>query len=60
MNTGHRRLANGSLVRVDIELGRWVGSLYTPQMTVQTLFVGNHAEVRAWADHTVARITAAG
>jgi hypothetical protein len=60
MNTGHRRLANGSLVRVDIELGRWVGSLYTPQMTVQTLFVGNQAEVRAWADRTVARITAAG
>jgi hypothetical protein len=59
MNTGHRRLANGSLVRVDIESGRWVGSLYTPQMTVKTLFVGNQAEVRGWADRIVARITAA-
>jgi hypothetical protein len=69
MNTGHRRLANGSLVRVDIELGRWVGSLYTPQMTVKTVIVGNQAEVSAWADRICrlaaaptypARITAAG
>jgi hypothetical protein len=54
MSTGHRRLANGWLVRVDIELGRWVGTLYTPEMTVKTLAVGSEAEVRAWADRIVA------
>ena len=41
MRTGHRRLADGSLLRVDIELGRWVGSLYTPDMRVKTQIVGS-------------------
>jgi hypothetical protein len=54
MSTGHRRLANGLLVRVDIELGRWVGTLYTPELTVKTLIVGTEAEVRTWADRIVA------
>ena len=37
MRTGHHRLADGSLLRVDIELGRrWVGTLYTPDMRVRT------------------------
>jgi hypothetical protein len=27
MRTGHHRLADGSLLRVDIEQDRWVGSL---------------------------------
>ena len=27
MRTGHHRLADGSLLRVDIERGSWVGSL---------------------------------
>ena len=40
MRTGHHRLADGSLLRVDIELGRWVGSLYTPDMRVKTQIVG--------------------
>jgi len=50
MRTGHHRLADGSLLRVDIELGRWVGSLYTPDMRVKTRVVGSDVEVLAWAD----------
>lgn len=49
MRTGHHRLADGSLVRVDIELGRWVGSLYTPDMRVMRRIVGSDYEVHAWA-----------
>jgi hypothetical protein len=54
MRTGHHRLADGSLVRVDIELGHWVGRLYTPQMTVQTQIVGSDAEVHAWVEQIAA------
>jgi hypothetical protein len=49
MRTGHHRLADGSLLRVDIERGSWVGSLYTRDMRVKTRFVGSDAEVHAWA-----------
>ena len=54
MRTGHHRLADGSLLRVDIELGRWVGSLYTPDMRVKTQIVGTDVDVDAWADQLVA------
>lgn len=50
MRTGHHRLADGWLLRVDIEQGGWVGRLYTPQMTVQTQVVGTDEQVHAWAD----------
>jgi hypothetical protein len=50
MSTGHHRLPDGSLVRIDIELGRWVGRLYTPDMSVTAQIVGTDAEVHAWAD----------
>jgi hypothetical protein len=50
MRTGHHRLADGSLLRVDIEWGRWVGSLYTPDLRVKTQIVGTDAQVHAWAD----------
>jgi hypothetical protein len=50
MRTGHHRLADGSLLRVDIELGRWVGSHYTHDMRVKTRVVGSDVEVHAWAD----------
>lgn len=53
MGTGHHRLADGTLLRVDIELGRWVGSLYTPEMGVKTRIVGNEVEVHAWAARQV-------
>jgi hypothetical protein len=49
MRTGHHRLADGSLLRVDIERGRWVGSLYTRDMRVKTRIVGSDVEVHAWA-----------
>ena len=54
MRTGHHRLANGLLVRVDIEMGRRVGRLYTPQMTLQTQIVGSDADVHAWAERLAA------
>ena len=54
MRTGHHRLADGSLLRVDIEFGRWVGSLYTPDMRVKTQIVGTDVDVHAWADQLVA------
>ena len=41
MRTGHHRLADGSLLRVDIELGRWLGRLYTPDMRIKTQIVGS-------------------
>ena len=50
MSTGHRRLPDGSIVRVDIEMGRWVGRLYTPEMTVKTVIVGDATDVGAWAE----------
>ena len=49
MRTGHHRLADGSLLRVDIELGRWVGSIYTPDMQVRRRIVGTDVQVHAWA-----------
>ncbi|AGB22037.1 hypothetical protein Mycsm_01641 [Mycobacterium sp. JS623] len=52
--TGHHRLPDGSLLRVDSELGRWVGTLYTPEMKVKIRIVGSDAEVHAWADKIAA------
>lgn len=48
MSTGHYRLADGSLVRVDIELGAWVGRLYASDMKVKDRIRGSDAEIRAW------------
>ena len=36
--TGHRRLANGSLLRLDLEGGKYVGRLYAPDLTVKKVF----------------------
>ena len=49
VRTGHHRQPDGSVVRVDIEMGRWVGSLYTPQMKLKAQLVGSYPEVHAWA-----------
>jgi hypothetical protein len=49
MRTGHHRFPNGSVLRVDLERGRWVGTLYAPCMTIRTQLVGSDAEVHAWA-----------
>jgi hypothetical protein len=53
--TGHRRLADGLLFRIDIELGRWVGNLYARDMRVKTRVVGSDVEVHAWADRVEQR-----
>lgn len=50
MRTGHHRQPDGSVVRVDIEMGRWVGSLYTPEMKIKTRIIGSELEVHSWAD----------
>lgn len=49
IRTGHYRFPDGSVLRVDLEMARWVGTLYTPSMTVKTQFVGTDAAVHAWA-----------
>jgi hypothetical protein len=55
MHTGHCRLADGSLLRVDVELGRFVGTLYTPGLEVKSRIHGTEAHVHAWVDAIVAR-----
>ena len=54
MNTGHYRLADGSLLRVDVELGSFVGTLYTPGMNVKNQIHGSAAKVHAWVDEIAA------
>jgi hypothetical protein len=54
LRTGHHRLPDGSLLRVDTELGRWVGTLYSPELKVKLRIVGSDAEVHAWADKIAA------
>jgi hypothetical protein len=49
IRTGHYRFPDGSVLRVDLEMGRWVGTLYAPSMTVKTQIVGSDAAVHAWA-----------
>jgi len=49
MRTGHRRLPDGHLLRIDVESDRWVATLFNPDLTVRSQFVGSDAEVHAWA-----------
>ena len=49
MHTGHHRLPDGGVLRVDFEMGRWVGTLYAPSMAIKTQMVGSDAQVHAWA-----------
>jgi hypothetical protein len=49
MRTGHYRLPDGSVLRVDFERGRWVGTLYAPSMTIKTQIVGSDFQVHTWA-----------
>jgi len=46
---GHHRLPDGGVLRVDFEMGRWVGTLYAPSMTIKTQIIGSDAQVHAWA-----------
>jgi hypothetical protein len=54
MHTGHYRLADGSLLRVDVELGRFVGRLYNPELNVKRRIHGSEAKVHAWVDEIAA------
>jgi hypothetical protein len=44
-HTGHYRLADGSLIRLDRELGRWVGTEFGPDLTVRRQVVGTQDRV---------------
>lgn len=44
--TGHIRAADGSVVRLDIEMGAYVGTYYRPNMSVRAMVRGSLAEVQ--------------
>ena len=43
---GHIRAADGSVVRLDIEMGTYVGRYYRPDMSVRAIAFGSLAEVQ--------------
>jgi hypothetical protein len=49
-HAGHRRLCDGSVLRLDFELGRWVGCHYRPNLTVGAMVRGRLDEVAAVLD----------
>jgi hypothetical protein len=49
MRSGHYRVPDGGVLRVDFEMGRRVGTLYAPSMKIKTQIVGSDAQVHAWA-----------
>jgi hypothetical protein len=57
MHTGHYRLADGSLLRVDTQMGHFVGTFYTPALEVKTQVQGSAAQVHAWVDAIAARFS---
>jgi hypothetical protein len=44
---GHIRLPDGSVLRLDFELGRFVATHYRPDMTIRNCVRGGFDEVRA-------------
>jgi hypothetical protein len=44
--TGHIRAADGSVVRLDIEMGAYVATYYQPNMSVRAMVRGSLAEVQ--------------
>lgn len=44
---GHIRAADGSVVRLDIEMDTYVGRYYRPDMSVRAIVIGSLAEVQA-------------
>jgi hypothetical protein len=44
--TGHIRAADGSVVRLDIEMGAYVATYYRPNMSVMAMVRGSLAEVQ--------------
>jgi hypothetical protein len=51
-HTGHIRLSDGSVIRLDIESGHYVGTYYRPDMTTRSRVTGNlnrvQASMEAW------------
>jgi hypothetical protein len=49
---GHHRLADGSLLRLDIEHGRYIGRLSTRDLTVRKVVIGTQEyvtqQMREW------------
>lgn len=43
---GHIRAADGSVVRLDVEMGRYVGRYCRPDMSVRAVVSGSLAEVQ--------------
>jgi hypothetical protein len=43
---GHIRASDGSVVRLDVEMGRYVGTYYRPDLSVRALVHGSLAEVQ--------------
>jgi hypothetical protein len=43
---GHIRAANGSVVRLDVEMGRYAGTCYGPDLSVRAVVYGSLAEVQ--------------
>ena len=44
--TGHIRAADGSVVRLDVELGAYVATYYRPDMSIRAITRGSLAEVQ--------------
>ena len=53
---GHTSLPDGGVVRLDFELGRWVATHYSPDMTVLRLRRGNFIDMRALAAYWSAHV----
>jgi hypothetical protein len=45
-HTGHIRAADGSVLRLDVEMGRYVGTYYRPDLSVRAAVSGSLAEVQ--------------
>jgi hypothetical protein len=43
---GHIRAADGSVVRLDVEMGKYVGRYYWPDLSVRAVVYGSLAEVQ--------------
>ena len=53
-DTGHIRLSDGSVIRLDVECGHYVGTYYRPDMTTRSRVAGSlhhvQAVIETWRD----------
>jgi hypothetical protein len=45
-NAGHRRLRDGSVIRLDREQGCWVGTHYQPDLSIRACVTGELSAVQ--------------